>query len=217
MNNSLDKPIQVERLRRYCDLPSVLQLLSTKQITLLNPRYWDDKNDTHYLAAYKVRKELKSLLALCFTKSWETYHHWRVFSGGSGGACIVFKREPLLDRLNEYIGVSMGDVVYQTIGETRAIKKSDGSLSTNQLPFIKRVGYAAEDEFRVIYENSEDEMDFVKFDIAISMIESVNLSPWLPKVLVESTRDIIHSINGCQKLRVSGSTLTSNEEWKSFV
>lgn len=70
---------------------------------------------------------------------------------------FVFKREPLLDRLNEYIGVSMGDVVYQTIGETRAIKKSDGSLSTNQLPFIKRVGYAAEDEFRVIYENSEDE------------------------------------------------------------
>lgn len=58
-------------------------------------------------------------------------------------------------------------------------------------------------------------MDFVKFDIAISMIESVNLSPWLPKVLVESTRDIIHSIN--QTLRVSGSTLTSNDEWKSFV
>lgn len=209
--------VRYERLRRYCDLPGALQLLSTKNLTLLNPQYWDDKNDTHYLAAYKQRKALKTLLALCFTKSNETYHHWRVFSGGSGGVCIVFKKDLLLARLDEYIGVSMGDVLYQTIGEARAAKKLDGSLETKQLPFLKRIGYAAEDEFRVIYENEVDQMDLAPFEISISMIESINLSPWLPKALVTSTREIIHSIHGCQKLRVSGSTLTSNDEWKSFA
>jgi len=72
-------------LRRYTTLPSLLDLLVTKHLTLLTPDSWDDKNDAFYLQQYKDKKKLKAVYAMCFTEGNETYHHWRVFSGGNGG------------------------------------------------------------------------------------------------------------------------------------
>ncbi|HNC85208.1 MAG TPA: hypothetical protein PK999_19310, partial [Nitrospira sp.] len=63
-------------LRRYTDIPALTYLLTKQKITLLDPKSWDDSNDSHYLSLYKQRNKLKSLLALCFTQADETYHHW---------------------------------------------------------------------------------------------------------------------------------------------
>ena len=84
-------------LRRYTDLPALLNMLSMRQITLLDPKTWDDRNDSFFMSLYKERKKLKTLLALCFAQTPETYHHWRVFSNGSAGVCVVFDRAALLD------------------------------------------------------------------------------------------------------------------------
>ncbi len=108
---SMKNMAQAERLRRYCDLSSVLQMLKSKTVTLLDPRSWHDKNDTFYVGEYVKRKKLKTLLAFCMTKSNETYHHWRIYSPGTGGACVVFRRQALLARLDEYVDVTMGDVI----------------------------------------------------------------------------------------------------------
>jgi hypothetical protein len=86
-------------LSRYTDLPALLYLLDKKKITLLDPKSWDDSNDSYYLSQYKEKKKLKSVLALCFSQTAETYHHWRVFSSGPSGVCIVFDREQLLGAL----------------------------------------------------------------------------------------------------------------------
>jgi len=61
-------------------------------VGLLNPVSWDDANDSHFLNVYKQAKNLTCLNALCFSEADETYHHWRVFAGGSGGIRITFKR-----------------------------------------------------------------------------------------------------------------------------
>lgn len=81
--------------RRYTDLPALIHILTNRTLTLLDPSFWDDKNDSYFLATYKEKKELQSVLALCFTKESETYHHWRVFSSGASGACINFNPEQL--------------------------------------------------------------------------------------------------------------------------
>jgi hypothetical protein len=36
-------------LRRYTDLAALFYLLSTQKLTLLEPRKWEDKNDSFYL------------------------------------------------------------------------------------------------------------------------------------------------------------------------
>src|SRR5579871_1937831 len=91
-------------LRRYTDLPSLFRLLATRQITLIDPRSWDDRNDTFYMAQYKERKQLSSLLALCFSMAPETYHHWYIFTKGSSGVCIQFRHDAFLDHVQQYQG-----------------------------------------------------------------------------------------------------------------
>ena len=92
-----NQPVTI--LRRYTSLAALLALLQDKKLTLLSPSLWEDRNDAFYMGEYKSKKELQTLLALCFTESDETYHHWRVFTHGSDGVCIHFKREALLAAL----------------------------------------------------------------------------------------------------------------------
>jgi len=80
---------EADYLRRYTSLPVLIDMLAERRLTLVDPGQWSDKNDTAYLAAYKEAKKLKCLVALCFTATSETFHHWNVFSPGPGGVCDV--------------------------------------------------------------------------------------------------------------------------------
>src|SRR5712691_8091529 len=107
--------MQSSRLRRYTDIPALIYLLSVRQITLLDPQSWDDKNDSHYLRLYREKKNLKTVLAVCFAQASETYHHWRVFAPGSSGICICFKRADLLAAVKRRVGLLHRDVDYLTL------------------------------------------------------------------------------------------------------
>ncbi|MEP6810640.1 MAG: DUF2971 domain-containing protein [Chthoniobacterales bacterium] len=129
-------------------------------MTLLDPETWDDKNDAHFLAVYKQKKKLITVLAACFTKAPETYHHWRVFANGSSGVCLTFKGPELLRALFEIPGVRAEHVTYLTLKDIR-----QKSLHASELPFLKRIAFEHEEEFRVIYESSLGK--FPKLDIYI--------------------------------------------------
>ena len=75
--------------------------MTQRKITLLDPQSWDDSNDSRYLALYKEKKKLTTVLALCFTQASETYHHWRVFANGSSGICITFHSVELLEAVQK--------------------------------------------------------------------------------------------------------------------
>jgi len=196
-------------LRRYTDLPPLLHLLKSKKLTLLSPKSWDDRNDSYYLEVYKRKRKLQSVLALCFTEGSETYHHWRVFSGGSSGICIEFNKALLLSTLNGTTGIRSKEVIYRKLKELRA-----AAPNINDLPFLKRYPFRDEKEFRIIYEDKEREMETKDFDIDVHAISKIIMNPWMPKALFKTVKELIRDIDGCVDIEVTRTTLVDNEEWK---
>jgi Protein of unknown function (DUF2971) len=176
-------------LYRYTDLPSLIHILTTRQITLLDPQTWDDKNDSFFMSEYKRRCRAKTLLALCFSQVRETYHHWRVFSHGSHGVCIRFNKQKFLNQFNIDRRIKHRSVTYKK----RNTFVSPATVELEELPFLKRAFYSDEKEYRVIYVN-ESAVHPTK-DYAITL-------DWIDR---------------CEKLPVVGSSVVVSERWKALV
>jgi hypothetical protein len=198
-------------LRRYTDLTALIFLLNEKKITLLDPESWDDSNDSYYLSIYKEKKNLKSVLALCFSETGETYHHWRVFANGSGGVCIKFKRSSFLKALKKQLGVRMRQVKYLTLDEIEGM-----TLSVKDLPFLKRYAFEHECEYRIVYESDSKKMRKLDIPIPLSCIDKITLSPWMPPDFSSHIKRVLRGIQGCESLDIVRSTLIGNERWKSL-
>lgn len=123
-------------LRRYIELPALIYLLTQRTLTLLDPRSWDDQNDSHYLELYRKKRQLKSVLAVCFTQTGEAYHHWRVFAEGSAGVCIRFKGADLIKATKSQSAMRRRAVTYLTLSQLRK-----QNLVTDDLPFVKRFAF----------------------------------------------------------------------------
>lgn len=53
-------------LRRYTELPHLIDFHQTKELALLNPALWDDRNDSYYIEQFALAnglliKNLRSL------------------------------------------------------------------------------------------------------------------------------------------------------------
>ncbi|WP_300335077.1 hypothetical protein [Accumulibacter sp.] len=90
-------------------------------------------------------------------------------------------------------------------------------FSVDDLPFIKRYGYRPESEFRVLYTSSTEDRPALNVPIRVSSIRSISLSPWMHSTLSKSTTSAIRAVEGCKELKVSRSTLISNEQWKNYA
>lgn len=200
-----------EILRRYTDLPALIYLLSERKLTLLDPRFWDDSNDSHYLELYREKKQLQTVLALCFTQAGETYHHWRVFAGTSGGICIQFKKDVLLAALRKQAGLRTGSVEYMTLTRIR-----NSSIAVKDLPFRKRYAFQHEKEFRLVYESKDQKLPKLDIDIPLHSIRRITLSPWMHHSLADQVKKLLRRIDGGARLGIARSTLISNSEWKKL-
>jgi len=197
--------------RRYTDLPSLVRILTSRELTLLDPSFWDDKNDSYFLSTYKDKNQLKSVLALCFTTESETYHHWRVFSSGASGVCINFRAIDLERTLKRVSGVSFKKVNYRKLDELRNKKPK-----ICELPFIKRVPYKHEKEFRALWESKTQEVGYLNIPIELSSITRITLSPWMHPSLRKSVVSLLKKIDDCKSIPMWRSTLTENADWKSY-
>jgi len=196
-------------LRRYTNLAATIHILKSQSIALLSPKFWDDRNDTYFLNSYKQRKSAKSVLVLCFAEASETYHHWRVFSYGVDGVCIEFDKDKLLLPFNADKRVRSGLVNYKMIADMQKT-----ATQTDELPFLKRYPYQDEEEFRIIYTDYDQSIDSKEFKIRLGAVRRIHLSPWIPLALSNSVKGILRSIDGCEHLKISRSTLIENEKWK---
>jgi hypothetical protein len=198
-------------LRRYTDIPSLIYMLKNQALTLLNPESWDDKNDTTYLRLYKEKAELSTILALCFSESDETYHHWKVFSPGPSGVCITFKRDSIENIPNLHKDVTFKKVRYLKLIENRA-----QPLKRAELLYSKRRAFMDEKEVRLIYRSKSEVMSSIDLPISLSAIEKIMLSPWLHPSLRTDLKETIKNIKGCSNLKVYRSTLVGNQEWRKL-
>lgn len=198
--------------RRFTNLAGTIHMLQTQQITLLTPDTWDDRNDRHFMKVYKDRKGLRTLTAICLSQGPETYHHWKVFSPGSDGVCILFHRDKLLRSFEDNPRIRHRHVDYYEIA-----RLPDLQPAVNELPFIKRYPYEPESEYRVLYEDTAAESEFTNFALVPGSIDAIILSPWMPATLVESVKTTLKKIRGASRIRIYSSTLISNAEWQAVA
>lgn len=193
---------------RYTDLPSLIHILKNRQLTLLNPMTWDDKNDSSFVTLYREKCNLKSVLALCFTRASETYHHWRIFAPTSSGVRVTLNEQLLRNSVSSIPGLQLKEVEYLKIDDIR-----NAEIGRQRLPFLKRYPYEQESEVRLLWESATDQRDAFPLPIDLQAITKVTLSPWLHPSLVESVKSTLRSIDGCSALTVHRTTLISNDEW----
>jgi hypothetical protein len=202
--------LNVKYLRRYTDLSALIYLLAEQKITLLDPQSWDDRNDSYYLSLYKKSKNLKSVLALCFTMASERYHFWRVYGVGLSGVRIRFKRKELLDAVRKTQGLRMESVEYPKLDK---IDKT--TLPISKFPFVKRYAFKDEIEFRMVYESEKERITKLDIPISLSCIDKIVLNPWLHPDLFYHVREALCSIKDCRSLTIVHSKLIDNKRWQA--
>jgi len=193
------------KLNRFTTLPFLIDLLKTKKLILLSPKTWEDHNDTDILLDYKEKQKIVGLLALCFTDQSETIHHWKAFSSGESGCCIEFDKTKLLDILSMDKRIEHKKVNYPTIINSSIV-------STEDIPFTKRLPYRCEQEYRIIMKHEENIL-FHPLDIKLDLITKITLSPNLPKPTFDTLEVVLTSLMDGVKIPINHSSLFQNKDW----
>jgi hypothetical protein len=197
-------------VRRYTSIAATIDILRRKELPLLDPQTWDDRNDRYFMNLYKDARKIGGLYGLCAATCSETYHHWRVFTACADGACIEIKRQAFEASLAALPGVRFGDIEYLKLEEVEKLSSTDQF----RLPFIKRLGFQPEDEYRIIAETAESQRPALTVEFPLHLIKKIHLNPWLPASIAESIVSTIHELPGCNKISVSRSHLIDSGRWK---
>lgn len=199
----------VKKLNRFTTLPVLLDLLERKKITLLDPKIWDDKNDSEVILAYKAKLEIENLFAICFSYGDETVHHWKTFADGTSGCLIEFDGEKLLNAIKDTPGLKHGKVIYKKLAE---IEKKDIEIEIGKMPFIKRWPYRCEEEYRIFVESNED-ITFFDIDIPLDSIRKITISQKMPEPIYNTIKKHLSGLRGNPESRINRSTLYENKRW----
>ena len=211
----VDKSDGNAELRRYTDVLAVLDTLKFQRITLLTSARWTDRNDRAALELYGDRTGCSSVLAYCMTEAKETFHHWQVFAGHGFGACIVFDKARLLERLNRS-GLLHGKVRYRLASNLDRLHR----IADARIPFLKREVFADEREYRIIGSVPavfSEGGDALQVGIDLSIIRRVVLGPSIPSSMADTLQQIIRSFDGCAGMNVHHSRLYENQVWSNSL
>jgi hypothetical protein len=201
-------------LWRYTSLTVLIDSLSNHRITLLSPEKWPDTNDAYFMSIYRSKRELKTLLAFCLSNSSERFHFWKNFAYGSDGVCIVFNRDELVKSFG-------GNTVAGKIRFDRVRYKAIDDLGNRppkvkDLPFLRRLPYRDEGEFRIIFESRAESLAYLSIPIKLDSINRIILGPGIHKSLADQLRSLLRKIPGCSSMRIDRTTVEDNERWKAY-
>src|SRR5690606_13602701 len=100
-------------------------------------------------------------------------------------------------------GVRYGEMDYLFLDAVEKLTKAD----VERLPFVKRQGFIAEEEYRIIAETEAAQRPSTSIDLPVSMINKIYLNPWLPKSIADSVISTLHGIDGCGDITIQRSHL----------
>jgi len=195
------------KLHRYTTLPVLLDLLRRKKIVLLDPCSWEDRNDAEIILAYKKRKNLKSLFAVCFGTAHETVHDWKAYADGISGCCIEFDGLKLLKSFQGLKGFRWRRVKYKRIAQVENV-----GPELDDMPFLKRWPYRCEEEFRILWEGATDR-ESIEVDIDLRSIDKITLSQKMPAAVTDSIKELLRREIHDPLRRINVSTLYQNKRW----
>jgi len=84
-------------------------------------------------------------------------------------------------------------------------------------PFLKRVAFRDEKEFRIIFKSFTETLRFKTVEIDLDSVQKITLSPWLPGPVAQSVIKIIKRIDGCASIDVRPSSLLDNARWRKAI
>ena len=199
----------IPRLSRYTTLPVLLDMLQRKKLTLLDPKYWEDRNDSEIILEYKRRKNIQNLFAMCLSCGDETVHHWKTFSNGNSGCMIEIDAPKLFAILNKVPDLVHGKVIYKKLAD---VEGKHRPIPVDKMPFTKRWPYRVEEEYRIIVTPKTNE-SFFDIDIPLNIINRIVISQQMPEKIYESIKDYLKELRGNPDSRINRSTLYENKRW----
>jgi hypothetical protein len=200
-----------DTIKRYTSISATIDILSRRQLALLDPQTWDDRNDRYFMGLYKEYVNARALYGACFTQVAETYHHWRVFGGGADGACLEFRRTDFENHIKRNHDIRNGEVEYLKLTDTKKLHKE----KAENLPFMKRIGFEPEAEYRVIAISDQPQAPVLGVPIDLKLIRQVFINPWLADSIYQSIKSVLQRIDGCSQLKISRSSLIDSLRWKN--
>jgi hypothetical protein len=90
-------------------------------------------------------------------------------------------------------------------------------VNVDNRPYLKRLPYEDEREYRIVYDDHRHSEQHKSYDISLSCIDRITLSPWLPQALSDSVKETLRSIAGCSRIRIYRSTMLENETRKQLT
>ncbi len=197
-------------LRKFTSLAVAIDLLRNKRLALVDPRNWVDRNDIAYLQEYKRRKALKSLVVTCFTTKAEQYHHWKSFADGTDGVCIHFHAKPLIDHVARQPGFRCGLVAYK-----RNSTSDDWNPKTSEIPFLKRLAYRDEGEYRFLFEDKDSTLEIKELTLDLGCVSRIVVSPRLAKGLFQAVKEQLTLISPDKRIPILQSSILDSSLWRA--
>ncbi|MCO4090749.1 MAG: DUF2971 domain-containing protein [Sphingorhabdus sp.] len=201
-----------QTLRRYTNLPVLIDMLVSRKLTTIGYSHWVDANDREGLSLYQRALGYGFVGAVCLTRAPETFHHWQIYASGPAGVSVILNKQRLDELCKENEHFYAGDVRYILLNRIDQIEAKD----IHQLPFFKRYGFGDEKEYRVV-SFSVEKQNSMGLEFDTRLIERVVVSPFAHPSLITNIRKVLRSIEPWQNLTVEHSTLTDSETWKAAL
>lgn len=181
----IDKAMMDKPIYRIFPTGRLLQILTTKKLTLVKPHKWDDPFENALLKSqFQVGDELgdfaakDSVYGQCWTQHRETDAMWRIYSQNKDGVRLSTTPRKLLEALKSNAGkfadvkCFIGKVQYQTKDKIIESFKDIDLMNTNgsgiaESLLYKRREFSHEKEVRLIYSGGDGKCnsDIFQFDI----------------------------------------------------
>ena len=163
------------RLRRYTELPFLMEYLSTGRLAFLDPSKWEDGNDRRRLEEYRNLGGFNSIYACCLAECSETYHHWKIYSKGLNGVCVEFEKDELIDSLDQQncIHKSVQYLNWEILEQTQ--------FALDERPFVKRDVFKDEVEYRIIVTSPEEQRPVLFQNVPLTALRKIIINPWMPE------------------------------------
>lgn len=90
-------------------------------------------------------------------------------------------------------------------------------IRVQDLPFVKRLGFIDEQEYRVVFTSQKTDLSFKYIPVPLSAIKRIVLNPWLHDELAESVTEMFLKLAEVEGLVVTQSALIDSPSWRRFA